>query len=148
MDPRKFLELAQLLASGTPQPERLRTATSRAYYAVYNLASQRLIEMGFSISTGPSGHGDVRNRLSYSKDKDLQNVSSQLGDLQGFRISADYRMPNTQAENPQNVKAHVDQAKRMIETMERSCLGPGRNKIIESIKEGERLIKGGGKTTN
>lgn len=147
MDPRKFLELAQLLASGTPQPERLRTATSRAYYAVYNLASQRLVEMGFPISTGSSGHGEVRNKLSYSKDKDLQNVSSQLGDLQGFRISADYRMTNTQAENPENVKAHVDQAKRMIDTMERSCSGPGRTKIIEAIKEGERLIRGGGQTT-
>ena len=148
MDPKKFLDLAQLLSSGTPQPERLRTATSRAYYAVYNFAFQILTEMGIRISTGPSGHGDVRNKLSYSKDKGLQSISSQLGDLQGYRILADYRMPDTKAESSQNVKAHVEQAKRMIAAMEHSCLGPGRNKIVEAIKEGEQLTRGGGQTTN
>jgi hypothetical protein len=148
VDPRKFLDLAQLLAAGTPQPERLRTATSRAYYAVYNFACQILDEMGFRVSTGPGGHGEVRNRLNYSKDAGLQNISSQLGDLQGNRITADYRMSKAIAENPQTVKTHVEQAKKMIETMERSCLGPGRSKIIEAIKEGDQLVKGGGQITN
>lgn len=144
MEPRKFLDLAQLLALGTPQPERLRSATSRAYYAVYNVSKKILTDLGFRISTGPSGHGEVCSRFGNSRDTDLQMVGSQLGTLRRFRNNADYDLSDNGPEKPENVKAHVEQAKRMIETVERCCSGQTKQRIVEAIKEYERLVSEGG----
>lgn len=139
MDPRKFLELAQLLASGNAQAERLRTATSRSYYAAYNMSSQILKDMGFRVTHGPGGHGEVRNKLGNSKDPDLEAVSSQLGSLHHNRITADYKLEDQMAEKQKNVQAHVEQAKRMIKILETRCSGSGRESIISAIQEWERL---------
>jgi uncharacterized protein (UPF0332 family) len=143
VEPRKFLDLAQLLVLGTPQPERLRSATSRAYYAVYNVSRKILSDLGFQIPTGPSGHGEVCHRFGNSGDTNLQMVGSQLGALRRFRNNADYDLADTSPEKPANVKAHVEQAKRMIETVERSCAGQTKQRIVEAIKEWERLTSGG-----
>lgn len=144
MEPRKFLDLAQLLIIGTPQPERLRSATSRAYYAAYNISRKRLSELGFKISSGPSGHGEVCDRLGNSRDTDLQVIGSQLSTLRRFRNNADYDLADGKPEKLDNVRAHVEQAKRMIETIERCCSGPTRSNIIEAIKAWEKLTSGGG----
>ncbi len=137
MKPRDFLDLARLLASATPKAANLRTATSRAYYAAHHVGAEVLSGMGFTISTGPSGHGDVWNRLQNSGDQDLMVAGSQLADLHSNRIKADYRMQDTKAENQQNVRCHVDQAKRIVEAIERSCSSPTQQNIINAIKAWE-----------
>lgn len=144
MDPNKFLELAQALALESPQASKLRTATSRAYYAAYNVSVETLGGMGFRIDRSGNGHGQVQKLLGNSKNEDLKKISSELGSLHTYRISADYRMDDPRAENPTNVKAHVLHASRIIQTLERCCGGPNRNDIIQAIKDYGQLIKGTG----
>lgn len=142
MDPKKFLELAQVLAFESPQASKLRSATSRAYYAAYNVSVVVLVGMGFRIDRSGNGHGQVRNLLGNSKNEDLKKISSELGTLHTFRLGADYRMDDPRAENTNNVKAHVLLASRVIQTLERCCGGPNRNDIIKAIKDYDQLIKG------
>ena len=94
MDPREFHRLAAQLVGGT-SPAEFRTAVSRAYYAAYNVAVQILEEMGFRVSRGPAGHGEVQNRLSNCGDGEVIRVGSQLATLHSKRIQADYRLDRT-----------------------------------------------------
>lgn len=137
MNPRDFLDLARLLATGTPKPANLRTATSRAYYSAHHVGAETLSGMGFTIGTGPGGHGDVWNRLQNSGDTDLTAAGSQLADLHSNRIKADYRLKKGEAENPANVRGHIEQARKVVETIEQSCSGPKRPAILKAIKDWE-----------
>lgn len=142
MEPRKFLELAQALAFESPQPAKLRSAISRAYYAAYNVSVETLENMGVTINKGPNGHGQVQRFLGNSKNEELEQISSDLGTLQSSRIAADYRLADSRAENPTNVKALVGHAKKVIDTVERCCTGPNKHAIIEALKIHEQVEKG------
>lgn len=139
MDPRDFHQLASHLVRSSSAAE-IRTAISRAYYAVYHVSAEILRAMGFQISTGPQGHGDVRNRLSNSGAPEVMRIGSQLGDLQGRRIQADYRLDNLEVENPKTAHALVEQAARMIQTLERCSKGLQRPQIIAAIEAWEQKI--------
>ena len=141
MNPRDFLVLAHLLATGTPKSANLRTATSRAYYAAHHVGAETLSGLGFTITTGPGGHGDVWNRLQNSGDMDLTVAGSQLADLHSNRIKADYRLKDGKAENQKNVRGHVEQAKKIVEAIEQSCSGSKGQNIIKAIKAWETLIR-------
>jgi len=140
MNPRDFLDLACLLASGTAKPANLRTATSRAYYSAHHVAAEILKSMGLRISTGGSGHQDVWHRLQNSGYDDLKIAGSQLADLHSSRVRADYRLNDGKAENQANVRAHIEQAKKIVEAIEQSCSGPKRQVILEAIKNWEASI--------
>ena len=142
VEPQAFLQLAKLLASGTPLPERLRTATGRAYYAAYNVIVQELGLLGIRISASSMGHGEIVNFLGNSKDKELQTVSSSLSTLQTNRNHADYRLNVEEAERQKNVQAHVEHADRIIATVKRCCCGPNRANIIQAMREFDAINKG------
>lgn len=137
MNPQEFLDLARLLATGTPKPANLRTATSRAYYAAHHVGAESLARMGCTISTGPGSHADVWNRLQNSGDGELTVAGSQLADLHSNRIKADYRLKDGKAENQANVRGHIQQAKKIVEAIEQSCSGPKRQHILNAIKAWE-----------
>ena len=142
MEPKKFLELAQALAFEPSQPAKLRTATSRAYYAAYNVSVETLERMGVQINKGPGGHGQVQRFLGNSKNEELEQISSDLGTLHSGRIAADYRLADPKAENPINVKALVGHAKKVIDTLERCCAGPNKHAIIKAMKNHQQVEKG------
>jgi len=141
MDPREFHRLASQLVGGTTSAE-FRTAISRAYYASYNVAVQILEEMGFRVSRGPAGHGDVQNRLGNSGDTEVMKVGSQLTDLHGRRIQADYRLDRTDVENVKTVRTLVEQSGRMIRTLDECRSEPRRAQIIAAIRDWERKVSG------
>jgi hypothetical protein len=139
MNPRDLCQLATRLVDGG-SPAELRTAISRAYYAVYLVAVEHLEGMNFRISKGPGGHGEVQHHLNNSGDADLQHISSQLGDPHGRRIRADYHLDRRDVENPKTARALVIQALQMIETLDRSCSGERRIQIIQGITDWKRKI--------
>src|SRR3990172_9293049 len=142
MNPRDFLDLARLLVSETPKAANLRTATSRAYYSAHHVGAETLARMGYKISTGPGGHGDVWKRLQHSGDEELTVAGSQLADLYSNRIKADYRLEDGKAENQANVRGHIELAKKIVDAIERSCSGPKRQDILNAIKQWETLTGG------
>ena len=90
MEPHDFHRLAAQLVN-SPHAAELRTAISRAYYATYHVSVALLEAMGFRLSRGPAGHGDVRNRLSNSGDLEVMRVGNQLGQLHSQRIAESLR---------------------------------------------------------
>ncbi len=143
MDPREFQQLASRLAGGT-LPGELRSAISRAYYAAYNVGVQVLEELGFRITEGPGGHGEVQNRFGNSGDGDVKRVASQLTSLHTRRIHADYRMQRTDVENQKTVQTVVEQAGRMIRILDGCRSEPKRTQVSNAIQEWERRVSGGG----
>ena len=143
MDPREFQTLASTLVNGKT-PAEIRTAISRAYYATHNVGVQILGEMGFRISEGPSGHGDVWNRLSNSGNSEVMKVGSQLSDLYTMRIHADYRLARKDVENQKTAQGLVKQANRMIKILDENCSGLKKTQIIKAIQDWEQKVFGGG----
>ena len=143
MDPKEFHRLASRLVGGT-SPAEFRTAISRAYYAAYNVAVETLEDMNFRISKGPSGHGEVQNRLSNSGDTEVMKVGSQLTDLHSRRIQADYRLGRTDVENIKTARALVEQARRMIQTLDGCRSDPRRGQVITAIQDWEQKVSGPG----
>ena len=142
MNPREFQKLASELAAGKT-PAEIRTAISRAYYATHNVGAEILSAVGCRISEGPSGHGDVWNRLSNSGDSEIMKVGSQLSNLYAMRIHADYRLYRTDVENQKTAQGLVEQANRMIKILDENFSGSKRTQIIKAIKDWERKVSGG-----
>lgn len=144
MDPHDFHRLAAQLVHSSHAAE-LRTAISRAYYATYHVGAALLEAMGFRLSRGPAGHGDVRNRLSNSGDLAVMRVGNQLGQLHSQRIAADYHLHNTNVENPKTAQAVVQQAGRMIQILDACFAEPKRTQIMHAIQDWERKVSGTGR---
>ncbi|OHE20742.1 MAG: hypothetical protein A2X95_10180 [Syntrophobacterales bacterium GWF2_56_9] len=139
MDPRDFLEVAKKLSQGGTAAE-YRTAVSRAYYAIYHVSADFLTGLGCTINDGPSGHGDVYRNLSNCCDSELASVGSQLHDLHGKRIIADYRLNNTKYDNQKTTQAVMMQSERMIQALDRCVSGARRDEIAKAVKEYLRKI--------
>jgi hypothetical protein len=136
MDPREFQVLASQLVSRN-RPADIRTAISRAYYAVFNVGVEVLNEFGFTISEGPSGHGEVRFRLSNSGDSEVVKIGSKLKDLHTGRLHADYRLARKDVENQKVAQALVQLAEKMIQTLDECRSQPRRLQIIKAIRDWE-----------
>ena len=136
MDPREFQILASELVSRN-RPADIRTAISRAYYAVFNVGVEILKECGFAISEGPGGHGEVRNRLNNSGDPEVVKVGSKLKDLHSRRIHADYRLARKEEENQKVAQALVELAGKMIRILDECRFEPKRFQITRAIRDWE-----------
>jgi uncharacterized protein (UPF0332 family) len=143
VDPKHFLDLAEdLVKANPPQPSKLRSATSRAYYAAFHVCRDILDNMGFRIARSGGGHGDVVKYLASSQDDNLKQMSGHLGTLQSCRNNADYDLHVDRAERLPNVQLHVRQARLIIETVETCCKGSKRPQIIEAMKVFDDINKG------
>ena len=141
MDPKQFQYLASGLAEhGTSEPQ-FRTAVSRAYYAVYNVAINLLKEMDFTISGKFDTHVVMRRHFNNSGNTELKRAAEKIKDLKTKRQHADYELNRTDIEKQHNAKAHVKSAGRVIETLENQCYGENREQIIKNIKAWRKASK-------
>src|SRR2546421_472790 len=116
MNPRQFLVLAENLAQRGGAAEQ-RSAISRGYYAVYNVAEAFLERMGFQPPK-KDGHVMLQHRLLNSGDRELEKLGSDLGNFHVRRNRADYKMTDKACEHEATVRASIVEAKRMIETLD------------------------------
>lgn len=143
MDAQKFLQLAKYLANEYPsEAAKVRSATSRAYYAAHHVVIDKLNSCGFRLPKTGEAHSKAVDYLENSRDGDLKVASSSLGSLQVSRNRADYRLDAIDPENQKNAQAHVEQARKIIEAVQRSWGGPNKSKILEALKEYDDIIKG------
>ncbi len=91
MIPQDFQNLAEILSKSS-EPAHLRSAVSRAYYAVYNSAAEMLTSLGFPVTKSSSGHGEVMRKLSNAGNPDVMKAGADVGNLEGARLDADYRL--------------------------------------------------------
>jgi hypothetical protein len=85
----EFLLLAEELAI-RPEERFLRTAISRAYYFVYHLARQRVVDNGFHIVRGGDTHKQVWEKFDASPDFACKKLYQMGRKLKDKRQQADY----------------------------------------------------------
>ena len=135
MDPHQFLIWAQGRVRHGAYPVEFRSAISRAYYAVFQVGRNLLKEMGFNIAGNAPAHEEVYQHLRNSGDDELAKAASKMNDLRTRRNHADYRLDRSDVEKKENASMHVQQAARLIETIEKRCRTEKRSKITAAIQE-------------
>jgi len=141
MDPRDFHTLAGRLASGPTtnlSAAECRTAISRAYYAVFNVAAEQLRDLGFLLGKGAAAHGEVQRCLANSGESLLVAAASDLGDLHSSRNRADYQLDKPDVEKAANAKAVVALAGSLIQTIDGATRGPRRAAILAAVQQWRR----------
>ncbi len=117
MDPRDLLVIArQVAAANTPAASR--TAITRAYYAVFNVAWDLLVTLGFPIPRGHGGHEAVRDRLRFCAVDRVAHAGRLLGRLHTVRVKADYWMRDPEPEHPATVAQWLTRAEAMLQALD------------------------------
>jgi uncharacterized protein (UPF0332 family) len=88
MDGRAFLDSAQQLLQGRIEAD-WRTASGRAYYAVFSEALAALRRWGLLPHRRDPIHAWVRLRFNYANDADLKRIGERLDWLGQLRNEAD-----------------------------------------------------------
>jgi hypothetical protein len=107
MDARRFLDLASELAAavqrnkpltgGAGEPE-CRCSIGRSYYAAFLASRQFLKEIGIAVAGTSSSHSVVQFALNNAGVDILVRIASQLRELYGDRIRADYELSDSDPE--------------------------------------------------
>src|SRR5579859_5246477 len=112
----EYLALAEEL-SKREEESCVRTAISRAYYFVYHLARQRLIDNGFVIAPGVPTHKQVWEKFQSSPDFRCRKLHDLGRILHDKRNQADYDNPyrgRIESESP----ALLESAKKFASDLE------------------------------
>ena len=138
-----FQNVAEALAKNN-NPAYLRSAVSRAYYAVYNTATEILRNLGFQVSQNANGHMDVIRKLSNAGNINIRKVGIDVGALESMRIDADYRLtnPRTKVEDKNTVTLWVLKARQTLKILEDCKSDPVKSEVVAAIKAHEQKISG------
>jgi uncharacterized protein (UPF0332 family) len=139
MQGRDFLDVAKNLARSQFEAS-LRSAISRAYYAMLNSAVQFLIQLGFRVAQGPGKHGEVHHRLSNSGVEQALKFSNMLDELRKRRNDADYNMNSAEFQNQATCALWVANAELALALLADGDKEPLRSQIRTGIREYERKI--------
>ncbi len=99
MHPSEFLKVAEYLCN-VRGPASLRTAVNRSYYASF-LTARNYAEkiLNKKILHGSKDHTLVKKYLAAAPDIEISELADDLGELQGYRRTADYEMDDKSPEN-------------------------------------------------
>jgi uncharacterized protein (UPF0332 family) len=136
VNPVLFLTQAQRLASAAAE-EDWRTATSRAYYAAFHIASIFMTKLGFAVPNAERAHAYLWLRLQNCGDATVQRAGIFLNDLRRQRTRADYDLRHafTQA----RTRAAIQDASILIQVLD-SVVEPTRTQVMNAMKDYERVV--------
>ena len=137
MNFRDFLRVAQGLSAGKTEAE-WRSAISRSYYALFHVASELLMILGFRVPRMDRGHAFLWLRLSNSSNPDVSQAGRDLNKLRSDRNTADYdqraSISQTDAEDAWKI------AQLAISVFDGALKEPILTQITEAIKIYERDV--------
>lgn len=137
MDVLDFLRLAESWANRSTEAE-WRSAVSRAYYSVFHVARQLLLQCGFEVRKGDQAHAYLWRRLSNCGVSEVQHAGRELQNLRGDRNLADYDM---HVDFPQShAQASVELANETAEALRHAAVEPVRSQMIATIRDYERNV--------
>jgi uncharacterized protein (UPF0332 family) len=136
MNPVLFLTQAQRLAAASAE-EDWRTATSRAYYAAFHIASAFMANLGFTVPNAERAHAYLWLRLQNAGAATIQRAGILLNDLRRERTRADYDLHRTFAQA--RVLAAVQDAATIIQILN-TVVEPTRTQVMDAMKNYERLV--------
>ena len=118
-DWKEFLIFAENIKAAPevpgPREAALRSAVSRAYYAAFRAALELGLKGGFISSHTGEDHSKIREyfRDSIPKNKQKQDISTQLYRLHDYRRQADY--DNELRQKPENMAFYaIGMAKKVF----------------------------------
>jgi uncharacterized protein (UPF0332 family) len=136
MNPREFLSQARRLAS-LSTPVDWRTAASRAYYALFHVARQLLLDLGFVVPRDDKAHSHLRYRLQNCGAPAIEQVGRDVDQLRTLRNQADYDLHIAMSQV--NVLDSVDLAEQGIVCLD-TVVEPARSQIRDGMKIYERDV--------
>ena len=86
----KFLDLARRLSAETTDEASLRSAVSRAYYAAFNTAADRMRQDGKTVPEDGTAHVEVWRYYSGANDQFSRKIGSDGSRLKTRRRDSDY----------------------------------------------------------
>lgn len=132
-----FLPLAARLAAGHAEPE-WRTATGRAYYAVFHVARQLLEDLGFRTPRADRAHAYLWMRLNNCGDAGVENAAADLQTMRRHRNHADYDLHIPLKQTVATGDARL--AGQIIQTLAAAAQEPTRTQITDAIRIYERDV--------
>ena len=140
MDGREFLDVATLLVQRSEEGA-LRSSVSRSYYAAYNYARQTLRKLGFRrIADQRRNHGLVSRYFQNSGVSEIEKAGSELLDLEGDRVTADYKLGDQKFQKKDNVRLRLRIAESIIRQIERCEDSVVADAVAERMKRDEEAI--------
>ena len=117
----EFLEVAEALRF-IERPAARRSAVSRAYYAVFHVATHAQRRLGARRS---SSHDVVGLRFQASPEGAVRAIGDVFLGLKARRVESDYRLSSPSVvEDGETVVAIVDDARQLCVVLERLPAGP------------------------
>ena len=136
MSGREFLPVAKaLLGAGTEAAWR--SAVSRAYYAVFQVAPELMEDLKFSVPRGDRAHGYLWLRLSNCGDPSVQGAGRELNDLRRERNRADYDVNIPLSTS--TAAALIRDAEQIIQALD-ALVEPTRTQVADAMKVYERDV--------
>jgi uncharacterized protein (UPF0332 family) len=140
MNGREFLRAAEYLLKRREEAI-LRSAVSRAYYALFHEGREFIGELQFYCSKGPQAHGEVRSRLNNCGDQSMQEVSRLLAQLHKQRLMADYDLDDKTPLDINTYRLLAKSAAICIDYLDAARQSSTQSALIRSgIREYERKI--------
>lgn len=134
MDPEKFLLLGEELVKRAT-PADCRTAIGRAYYGVLQATATCIEDAGLSPPRQNEIHQKIWQDLLNCGVPELKGPGSEMAEMHGIRIKADYRMKDREPEDRTTAEYWVEIAREHFAAIKGAFIGPNRNQVIQAIRD-------------
>ncbi len=133
MEPVAFLKLAKGLCKQSNNEAALRSAVSRGYYGLFNLAKQFVEKYVHKLPKGAESHKKVYH---YLNNCGLEEVAGDLNELRDDRNDADYELNIDDFKDVNFVTLACSKAQLAYDTFEAfSKNSKNRKKLVRGIRE-------------
>lgn len=139
MNGQDFFDVAKNLSRSQFEAS-LRSAISRAYYALLNCTIQLLQGLGFAVDQGPGAHGQTHRRLSNCGIEEMIEFARVLDELRTQRNQADYNMKSAEFQSQANCALRIAKVEIAIGILADCAKEPLRGQIRAGIREYERKL--------
>ena len=135
MNPKDFLRTAKNLCNRFPHEADFRSAVSRAYYAVFNYARERLLEEGI-VYDRVDVHSSIVKELRNCGINDLPELEYLKEPIKRFevlrrdRVRADYEMNDTTFADQKQTFLLVNRAEEIVEAFDKQNLNTYKLKLM------------------
>jgi uncharacterized protein (UPF0332 family) len=141
VDPRTYLEVAHDLA-GMGGTGHLRSAVSRAYYAVFHAASEASRRLGASST---HSHDAIGDRFQTSDDPEISAIGQRFLSLKSARHRADYKLrPPADVEDAEIVAVTLSEARELFDVFQSLPVGARRGAAERAVRAYENRVRGPG----
>ncbi len=119
MDPRDFLDVAEILLENYGTPATCRTVIGRSYYAAFNVAVSLLEELNIPLERQKDSHVEVLDLIAIpSKDPHLKTACDSIASLKKIRKLADYNMNDSGPDSVQKASRSMLVAEQAIKLLD------------------------------